>query len=288
MMIVVLTQIILKTQSKMTDKIFFVTGSSDGIGKATAAGLAQTGATILLHARTEEKALHLIEELRQQVPQGKFDVFHGDFSILNDVKTLAEAVQEKYPRIDVLINNAGVFSEKRVLTTDGFELTFQVNYLSPFLLTTLLLPALKKADEGRIVNVSSMTHQSARFDLSNLQGEKNYEGYSAYSCSKLANVLFTVKLAEELESDQITVNALHPGVINTKLLKAAMGSSGGSTNEQGAQTSIFLATAPDIKNITGKYFVDSAERKPSPASFDKNLQNDLWSITEKILGRWLA
>jgi retinol dehydrogenase 14 len=272
----------------MTDKTFFITGSSDGIGRATAVGLAKTGATILLHARNSEKGQLLINSLRQQFPKAEFDVFYGDFSILNEVKSLAESVQAKYPRIDVLINNAGVFSEKRLLTTDGFELTFQVNYLSPFLLTTLLLPALRNSDDGRIVNVSSMTHQSARLDLSNLQGEKQYQGYQAYSCSKLANILFTMKLSEKLERENISVNALHPGVINTKLLKAAMGSSGGSSNDQGAETSIFLATSPTVRNISGKYFVDSTERKPSPVSLDKKLQDDLWSISEQLLGRWLV
>lgn len=199
----------------MNNKIVLITGATDGIGRQTALELAALGATVLVHARNEMRGVVALKGLRELLPEGKFEMVIGDLSIFMEIRTMAEAINHKYPILDVLINNAGVYAETRKVSSNGIELTFQVNYLSHFLLTNLLLENIVKATNGRIINVSSMTHQSAKLDLENLQGEKYYDGYNAYSCSKLENILFTMQLSKRLERTRVRVNALHPGVINT-------------------------------------------------------------------------
>jgi NAD(P)-dependent dehydrogenase (short-subunit alcohol dehydrogenase family) len=217
------------------------------------------------------------------VPDGKFDLFVADFSDLAQVKKMGSEISYKYPVLDVLINNAAIYSDERKMSADNLEMTFQINYLSHFLLTRLLLDNIKKAEQGRIINVSSMVHQSARLSLNNLQGEEYYDGYNAYSCSKLENILFTLSLADELEGNKVTVNALHPGVIRTKLLHAAMGGSSlGSSVKEGAATSVYLASAPEVENVTGKYFVNGRQSNPSRNALDKNLQKKIREISEVL------
>jgi NAD(P)-dependent dehydrogenase (short-subunit alcohol dehydrogenase family) len=187
--------------------------------------------------------------------------------------------------LDVLVNNAGVFLEVRQETQDGFEATFGVNHLAPFLLTHLLQPALAAASQGRIVNVSSAAHQGARLDLENLQRAGRYSGFAAYADSKLANVLFTRELARRLgRSSALTVNALHPGVIATKLLHAGFSGIGGDTLGVGAETSVFLATDPSVAKVTGRYFVRSHEAGVSPLAEDAQLARHLYDLSAELTG----
>jgi NAD(P)-dependent dehydrogenase (short-subunit alcohol dehydrogenase family) len=273
----------------MKNKIVFITGSTDGIGKQTACELAQLGANVLLHARNHQRGETALRSVKAAVPDGNFDLFVSDLADFSQVKKMASEIIHKYPVLDVLINNAAVILDKRQVSIDGVEMTFQINHLAHFLLTNLLLENIRKAEQGRIVNVSSTVHQSARFELKNLQGEKNYSGYNAYCCSKLENLLFTVRLASMLDGENTTVNALHPGVIGTKLLKAAMGGSGGfgSSLKDGAATSVFLASSPDVKNVSGKYFVNSGQSSPGKNVFDVHLQDEVWKESERLTQKFL-
>ncbi len=267
----------------MRKRVILITGSTDGIGKQTAKELAKTGATILLHGRNASKGQQTVSEISQATGNANIDFFKADLASLQEVRKMAADVKKKYPQINVLINNAGVFENNFRKSKDGFEMTFAVNYLAHFLLTCLLLDRLCANAPSRIINVASMAHSNS-LDFDNLQGEKGYSGYTAYSYSKLENILFTFKLAEMVNKSKVTVNCLHPGVINTKLLRAGWGM-GGASVEQGARTSVYLATAPEIDGITGKYFFDmQGERRPANIAYDKSVQNRLWQISERLSG----
>jgi NAD(P)-dependent dehydrogenase (short-subunit alcohol dehydrogenase family) len=200
------------------------------------------------------------------------------------VRTAAASLIERYPAIHVIVHNAGVYMTGRVLTGEGFEMTFAVNHLAPHLLTGLLLGHLRKSGRARIVTVSSMVHMRAKIDFENLQGEKHYDGYSAYGLSKLANVLFTLELAERLRGTDVTATCLHPGVIATKLLRAGFGSSQGGSVESGAQTSVYLVSSPDVEGVTGAYFVDKKQATPSPLASDAALRRRLWEVSDALVG----
>jgi NAD(P)-dependent dehydrogenase (short-subunit alcohol dehydrogenase family) len=272
----------------MKEKIVFITGSSDGIGKQTAAELAEMGAMVLVHTRNAERGKTALASLTRAVPGGKFDLFIADFTSLEAVRKMADDVKRNYQKLDVLINNAATYSEKRMLTVDGNEEMFQVNHLSHFLLTHLFLDLLTNSEDGRIINVSSVSHQSARLGLQNIQGEEYFEGYNAYSCSKLENMLVTMSLAKRLERERITVNALHPGVINTKLLQTIThGGLQGETLKAGAATSVYLASSPDVATVSGKYFISCRQSSPSPNVFDLNLQTKIWEVSEELINKEL-
>jgi NAD(P)-dependent dehydrogenase (short-subunit alcohol dehydrogenase family) len=186
--------------------------------------------------------------------------------------------------LNVLINNAGTFQSHRTLTEDGLETTFAVNYLAPFLLTNELLDMMKRSDTSRIVNVASIAHWDGKLDWGNLQGEKHYAGFEAYATSKLELILFTYALALRLKGTNVTCNCLHPGVIMTKLLRAGFGDFPGDAPESGAKTSVYLASSPEVKGITGQYFQDAKPVRSSPLSYDRSYQERLWQIS-KILTR---
>jgi NAD(P)-dependent dehydrogenase (short-subunit alcohol dehydrogenase family) len=186
--------------------------------------------------------------------------------------------------LDVLINNAGVFKSNRQITQEGLEETFAINYVAPFLLTNLLLDRLKNKNSKRIVNVTSQVH-SNRIDLNNLQYESGYTSVKAYAQSKTCLILFTYFLAEKLKSSNITVNCLHPGIINTKLLKEAMGIEGGITVSKGAEALIYVATAPELEKVTGKYFTNNIPELSKTITYNKEMQKKLWLRTEEIIGR---
>ena len=210
----------------------------------------------------------------------------GDLSSMRQVVALAEQVNQLAPSLDVLINNAGVFEKRRHLTEDGFEKTMAVNHFAPFLLTRRLLATMKAAPAGRVVVVSSIAHQSGQLSLDDLTFSGGYDGYTAYAASKLANILFSRALAERLEGSRITANALHPGVIGTKLLRAGF-SIGGAPVEQGARTSVYLATSAEVEGVSGRYFVDCREAKPSRDARDRSLAESLWSESERLLAAFL-
>jgi NAD(P)-dependent dehydrogenase (short-subunit alcohol dehydrogenase family) len=267
----------------MPDPLILVTGATDGIGRQTALELLRRGARVVVHGRTSAKAAATCEALRKESASDRLEPAHGDLSSMAEVKGLAERLLARHDRLDVLINNAGVFLHERKVTADGHESTFAVNHLAPFLLTHLLLPALGKSDAARVVTVSSIAHNRGRIDFDDLGSARYYHGYTAYASSKLANVLFAYELARRLGGAPITSNALHPGVITTKLLRTGFGTGGGSL-EQGAATSVKLALDPKLARATGKYFADEREASSSALSHDRALQRRLYDVSAEITG----
>ena len=229
-----------------------ITGATDGIGKLTALKLAEKQANILVHGRNKEKVNKVVDELKTQTGNGKIKGLTADFSSLNEVRKFAEELKKEYKAVDVLINNAGVgFADERY-SKDGYELRFAVNYLAPFLLTNLLLPELKKAAPSRIVNVSSAGQSPVNFD--DIMLERNFNSTQAYCQSKLALIMFTIDLAEKLKDDDIIVNTLHPGTyLDTNMVRRSNINPLGKP-ETGADAEIYLATSPELENVTGKYF----------------------------------
>jgi len=271
-----------RAMQNMSGKIVLITGSTDGIGRQTAIELAALGAHVLVHGRNAERVHRTVQEVQNGAGKDKAAGFVADFSSLRWVRSLADEIQRKYDKLDVLLNNVGVYMKDRQLSEDGFEMTFAVNHLAPFLLTVHLLELLKRSSPSRIINVSSRIHSdSIGFD--NLQGEITYNGYEAYCLSKLCNILFTYELADRLRGSIVTVNCLTPGAVNTKLLRAASSVQGQSIAE-GTQNLAYVATAPKLKNTTGKYFADKVETKTEPASYDAHARKRLWEVSEKMVG----
>jgi NAD(P)-dependent dehydrogenase (short-subunit alcohol dehydrogenase family) len=267
----------------MKNKVVLITGSTDGIGRQAAVELAALGATVLVHGRNESRGKVAVEEIQTSTGNQKVDLLISDLSSLKQVRELAAEVERRYDRLDVLLNNAGVFMNERILTEDGFEMTYAVNHLAPFLLTNLLLNLLKKSAPSRVVTVSSVAHTRGRIDFENLQAEKTFAGYYAYALSKLANVLFTYQLARLLEGAGVTSNCLHPGVIGTKLLRTGFNMPGASTAD-GAETLVHLASSPEVQRTTGKYFQNRVSISSSPTTYDETLQRELWKVSQKQTG----
>ncbi|HLL01009.1 MAG TPA: SDR family oxidoreductase [Myxococcaceae bacterium] len=265
----------------MTDgRIVLVTGATDGIGLETASELARKGARVVVHGRSAAR----VDNARKKIEEagGRTEGVVFELSSLASVRQGAEELARRFPRLDVLVNNAGVFMNERVVTEDGLETTFQVNHLAPFLLTTLLLQGPLSGPGVRIVNVSSIAHNRGRMNFEDLQLARGYNGYGAYAQSKLANVLFTFELAQRVPADLVTVNCLHPGVVSTKLLVEGFGMQGNDTLEQAAATSVYLAWAPEAAKVTGRYFVRQREASPSPSALDEETRRKLWEISETL------
>ena len=258
-----------------------VTGATDGIGKQTAKELASSNYYVIIHGRADDRVKTTIDEIKNETGNEDVEGYAANFASLGEVSNFADVLNKTYEKLDLLINNAGIFQNKKEETADGYEKTFQVNHLAPFLLTNKLLDLLEKGKKPRIVNVSSMVHATA-IDFENLQGEKNFDGSSAYSLSKLCNILFTYKLAENLESSEIKVNCLHPGVINTKLLRMNYGNIGNSVKE-GAENLLYAATYPGLENVSGKYFVNKMPQSSAQVSYEKNKQDKLWEISQNMV-----
>jgi NAD(P)-dependent dehydrogenase (short-subunit alcohol dehydrogenase family) len=246
----------------MLGKTVLVTGANTGIGLETAAGLAAQGAKVVITARDMAKGRTAVGEITSRHPDASVDVMQLDLAKLSDVRRFAKDFSERHPKLDVLINNAGLVLDKRSLTEDGLETTFQVNHLGPFLLTNLLLDNLKAAAPSRIVNVASTAHRSATIDFDDLQTERGYRSMRAYAKSKLCNILFTRELARRLAGTGVTANSLHPGTVRTGFgrdgdvsgifaLGIKIGGVFFKSPAQGARTSIHVASAPDLENVTG-------------------------------------
>ncbi len=251
------------TEAPASNPLVLVTGSSDGIGKETACQLAEKGARVILHGRTPERLSAASRDLDRRSGTWPAGEELADFSSLAGVRQFAERVRDQFPRLDVLINNAAVFMRDRVVTPDGFETTFAVDHLAPFLLTHLLLPSLQESPQPRVLFVSSGAHMSARLDWDNLQGEKQFDGHNAYAVAKLANVLTSVELARRLRGrGGMTVNAVHPGVVTTRLLKTGYGGHGPDSPAEAAATPVFMALSPSVATVTGSYY---ARQQPSRA-----------------------
>ena len=262
------------------DQIILVTGSTDGIGKLTALQLAQKEAHVLVHGRNAEKVNKAVEEIKGISGSKKIEGLTADFSSLSEVRKFAEELKKDYKQIDVLVNNAGVgFADGRY-SKDGYELRFAVNYLTPFLLTNLLLPEIKKAAPSRIVNVSSAGQSPLNFD--DIMLEKNFNSTQAYCQSKLALIMFTIDLAEKLKDENITVNSLHPGTyLNTNMVRRSNISPWGEP-ESGAEAEIYLATSPGLNNVTGKYFNVKSEARAESQAYDKQARNRLWELSMEL------
>ena len=263
-------------------KTILITGSTDGIGKQTALELAREGNRVIIHGRDINRCIDTRNHIKAVSGNKYIDFIAADLSSMKAVHTMAEEIKSNYKKLDVLINNAGVFERKKRITEDGLERTFSVNHLSVFFLSGLLINHLQKSSTARIVTVSSMAHAST-IDFSNLQGEKSYDGHDAYGRSKLCNILFTFELADRLKHSSVTANCLHPGVINTKLLHAGWGM-GGASLEAGAQTSVYLATADEVEDVSGKYFSNMRESQPAAICQDSEVRKNLWEISEALCG----
>jgi NAD(P)-dependent dehydrogenase (short-subunit alcohol dehydrogenase family) len=267
-----------------------ITGASAGIGKATASELAARGARVALLCRDAAKAQAARAEILARTPAAQVDVVPLDLRSLASVRACASAVLAAYPRIDVLLNNAGVFPPILRLTADGFEEQIGVNHLGHFLLTGLLLERLAASAPARVVTVSSMMHAGGAIDTASFRGASKYSSMAAYRQSKLANILFANELARRVASRGVTSNSLHPGGVATEIARDAnlfmrVGMRiVGTTPEKGARTSVYLATAPELEHTTGKYFVALREKQPDPAALDEALARRLWDESAKLVG----
>ncbi len=277
----------------MEGKLCLITGATDGIGKETAKCLAGFNERLILVGRDQSKGESVRNELMVQTGNDQIDIMTADLSNMNAIQNLSAEIHKKYNKLNVLINNAGAFFSKREITDDGFEKTFALNHLGYFLLTKLLLDLIKKGKNPRIINVASGAHIGATLDFDNLQGKNDYSGWAAYKRSKLMNIMFTYKLAELLKDTPITVNTLHPGFVRTRFGDNNTGIVGIGLNlakkigaisiKKGAETSVFLATSPTVKGVSGKYFVKCKPEKSSSLSYNKSDIDRLWRTTDKYL-----
>jgi NAD(P)-dependent dehydrogenase (short-subunit alcohol dehydrogenase family) len=278
----------------MKGKIALITGATSGIGKATATGLAKLGATVVLVARSQEKGLAVRDEIRAQSGNPQVEVLFADLSSQQSIRELATAFQQRYPRLHVLMNNAGGIFFRRETTVDGLELTFALDHLAYVLLTNLLLDMLKASAPARIINVSSNAEASGRIDFADLQAERRYVAFPVYAQAKLANMLFTYELARRLEGTGVTANAVRPGPVATNF-----GGSGrsllnrvfplifrviGKPPEEVARTAILLASDPSLADVSGKAFYNEREVQTSLRAHDAATQQRLWQVSAELTG----
>ncbi|KAG8445683.1 hypothetical protein GDO86_010456 [Hymenochirus boettgeri] len=282
----------------MRGKTVIITGANSGIGRATAAQLVKQEARVILACRDRDRAEEAAEELRREAGDGMGEIVTKqlDLGNLQSVRRFCQEVIKEEPRLDVLINNAGVFQCPYMKTEDGFEMQFGVNHLGHFLLTQHLLGLLKSSAPSRIVVVSSKLYKYGEINFDDLNSEKSYSRSSAYSRSKLANILFTRELARRLEGTGVTVNVLHPGIVRTNLgryinipilikpLFNVVSWAFFKTPEEGAQTSVYLASSPEIEGVSGKYFGDCKEEELLPKAMDDLVARKLWDISEVMVG----
>ena len=276
----------------MTGKTVLITGGTGGIGKAAAIGLARMGARVGITGRDRARAIVAAADITRESGNAAVDVFVADMSSQAEVRRLATGVLATYPRLDVLLNNVGGFWAHRHLTAEGLEHTFALNHLAPYLLTNLLLDRLIASSPARVVTVSSGAHSMGKIDFDDLMGERNYSGSRAYNQSKLANVMFTYELARRLDGTGVTANALHPGLTSTafsaedpalgllvRIMRPFMRSAA-----KGADTAVFLASAPEAEGVTGRYFADRKARKSSATSYDTAAIARLWQVSADLVG----
>jgi NAD(P)-dependent dehydrogenase (short-subunit alcohol dehydrogenase family) len=273
-----------------SQRVAVVTGASSGIGLYTALGLARAGIRVIMAGRDRNRTEAARRLVAERSGSDRVEVALADFSRLGDVRRLADEILAGHDRVDVLVNNAGLFSPHYRLSADGFELTFAVNHLAPFLLTNLLLDRLKASAPARIVTVASEAHRRNRIDIGDLTRPHDWTMMRAYGRSKLCNVLFTRELASRLDRDEVVATCLHPGVVAT-----GIGQRGGVTelgwrvlkpfmisSEKGAETPVFLATVPDSKHFHGGYVIRKALTQPDPAALDSGLARRLWDESARL------
>ncbi len=279
------------TALPMSGRKVLITGATSGIGEITAYELAALGAEIVAVSRNEAKTRAVADQIVSR--GGKAHAYTADLSSMAEIRRLSGEIHNRFDALDVLVNNAGAIFMKRMETVDGLEMTFALNHINYFLLTNLLMDLLKRGASPRIVNVSSAAHFGGRVDFSDLQMKKNFTGWRAYSASKLMNILFTYELDRKLKAENvgITVNTLHPGFVATNFGK----SNGGLFHslfglsqfaaikpEDGARTSIYLASSPEVENISGRYFANCTETRSSPESYNEKTAAQLWRVSEQL------
>jgi NAD(P)-dependent dehydrogenase (short-subunit alcohol dehydrogenase family) len=271
----------------LREKFILVTGSTDGIGKITALRLARMGAGVILHGRDPEKCHAVRDEIWKTSGNPKLEYVVADFSSISDVRHMAASVREGYEHLDVLINNAGILpveseSGRRHLSAQGYDLCLAVNYLAPFLLTHLLQPCLRNARAARIINIGSAAQEPIDFD--NLMLSEGYTPLRAYAQSKLALTMFTFELHQRLKDEPITVNCLHPGsLLDTKMVRQAFAQPRGSA-ESGAEAEVYLATHPDLENVSGLYFDHLQPSQANPQAYDATARSLLWQRSLELTG----
>jgi retinol dehydrogenase 12 len=287
----------------MQGKVCLITGATAGIGEVAAAELARRGAHVVIVGRAAQKCAATEGRIRSQTPSATVDSLVADLSSVAEVSRLADLVRQRYPRLDLLLNNAGAMFAARSETVDGIERTFALNHLSYFALTALLLPVLKQSAPARIVNVSSDAHKGISINFDDIQFKQKYGGWKAYKQSKLANILFTFELAKRLEGTNVTANTLHPGFVNTNFLRSFNDARADGTKkamlgwlfstisgvislspEEGARTSIYLASSPEVEGVSGKYFVKEKAVASSPQSRDLEAAERLWRLSAEMTG----
>jgi NAD(P)-dependent dehydrogenase (short-subunit alcohol dehydrogenase family) len=281
----------------MHDKVVVITGGNSGIGLAAARELARVGATVVITARNERKGATALDLIRRASGNDRATVLPLDLASFASIRSFASAFLERYPRLDVLVNNAGGLLSDRQLTQEGYEATFAVNHLGHFLLTELLLDRLKASAPSRIVNVSSIGHRLGSMSFADpMYEQRPYNPAGAYNQSKLANVLFTVELARRLEGTGVTVNCLHPGAVRTGFGNAddtsgferfvmAIGRPFMVGARRGAKTIVYLASSPDVTDVSGQYFVRCRVHTPSRNARDLDAAGRLWNLSEELTAR---
>ena len=272
----------------MTNKTIIVTGATDGIGLEAATKIAALGNRVGLVGRNPQKGVKAIERIRSVTGNDKLDFFQADLSLVSDINQLSRDIKNKYSELNVLLNNAGGANKNKVVTPEGLERTFATNQMNYFVLTTNLMDMLSASENSRVVNVASNAHIGASIDFENINAEKGYSFWKAYCISKLMNIMFTYKLAEM--QDKVTVNVLHPGFVDTNI-----GGNEGSvikrivkfgsklfarSVENGADSSIYLSTSDEARNVSGKYFFKCRPIKSSKTSYDKDQWEQVWNLCQ--------
>jgi retinol dehydrogenase-14 len=281
----------MESTENMSGKRCLVTGASRGIGYHTALGLAKKGADVIIVGHDEQRGQQAVDQIHLAVPRASVDFMLADLSVRGEIAKLADAFQARYDHLDVLVNNVGGFFMTRQENANGVEMTFALNHLSYFRVTTSLLELLRVSAPARIVNVASESHRGAELDFDDLELEHGYSGLKAYGRSKLANVLFTYQLARRIDGTGVTANALHPGFVSTHLAKQnpivrpflnVAHWLFAKSPAEGARTSIFLASDPSVEGVSGKYFIDQEPTRSSDASYDTEAAARLWEISATI------
>ena len=280
----------------MDGRTVLITGGNTGLGKETAVALAREGALVVFTTRDAQKGATALTEIRDRSGNDGVAVMELDLARLASVREFVSAFGERQGHLDVLVNNAGLILGSRRETVDGYETTFQVNHLGPFLLTTLLRDQLVAGDRARVVNVASAAHSSARrgLDFDDLQSTRRYRSLAVYARSKLANILFTRELARRWNAVGITANAVHPGFVASDFgrggdvsrlaeLAYPMIRVMAKTPEQGARTQVYVASAPELEGVTGGYWANSAPATPSAAARDDAAAARLWEVSERLV-----
>jgi NAD(P)-dependent dehydrogenase (short-subunit alcohol dehydrogenase family) len=284
-------QNVLPSNTTMKDKVVMITGANSGIGKAASLAIAKMSATLVMVVRNKERGETARAEIIKKSQNSSVDLLLADLSSMESVRQLTSEFEKKYSRLHVLINNAGLFNQRRNTTTDGYENTFATNYLAPFLLTNLQLETLKVSAPSRIINVSSVGHYNGHINFDDLNLEKEYGGWKAYGQSKLALVLFTHELAKKLQGTGVTVNAVHPGTVATNIWTRPLGPAGFimslpklfmTSPQKGAETIVYLASSDDAKGLNGEYLEKLKVKKSSDESYNEEIAQRLWDVSVKL------